>query len=77
MSTQNDITLVNQFGEESINKVKSIGQTMADAQPAKTGVQAIVAIAVVDASDLPTAIALANANKAKINEILAALKVIA
>lgn len=76
MSTQNDITLVNQFGEESINKVKTIGQTMADAQPAKTGVQAIVAIATVDASDLPTAITLANDCKAKINEILAALKVI-
>lgn len=76
MSTANDITLVNQFGETSINKVKSIGQTMADAQPAKTGVQAVVAIATIDAVDAPTTMALVNECKAKINEILAALKVI-
>jgi hypothetical protein len=76
MGTKNDMVLVNQFGEESINKVKSIGQSVSDAQPAKAGVQAIVAIATVDATDLASAEALANACKAKINEILAALKVV-
>lgn len=38
------------------------------------GAQAIAAIATADATDLATAEALANACKAKINELLAALK---
>lgn len=39
-----------------------------------SGVAAITAIATADATDLASAITLANANKAKINEILAALQ---
>ena len=38
------------------------------------GAGSIDDIAEADATDLPTAIALANANKAKINEILAVLR---
>lgn len=44
--------------------------------PAKTGVTAISAIATADATDLPTAVALANATKAAFNSLLAALKAI-
>lgn len=39
-----------------------------------TAIQALTAITTADASDLATAQALANANKAKINQIIAALK---
>lgn len=42
-------------------------------QPQKKAT-AIAAISTVDATDLPTAIALANSNKAKINELITALK---
>ena len=41
---------------------------------AKTQIAALTAVAVADATDLPTAQALANANKAAINAIIAALK---
>lgn len=38
------------------------------------GAGTVADISVADATDLPTAIALANANKAKINELLAVLR---
>jgi hypothetical protein len=41
---------------------------------AKTQIAALTAVSTADATDLATAIALANANKAKINAIIAALK---
>lgn len=37
-------------------------------------VAGIAAIATADATDLPTAVALANATKARVNELIAALK---
>lgn len=42
--------------------------------PTKTQVAALTNITTADATDLPTAIALANATKAKVNQIIAALK---
>jgi len=39
-----------------------------------TAIASVAAIATANATDLATAVALANANKAKINEILAAIK---
>lgn len=42
--------------------------------PTKTQVAALTNISTADATDLPTAIALANATKAKVNQIIAALK---
>jgi hypothetical protein len=59
----------NIFGEK--------GKNLADilnAKPDHDTFDAITPIAVADATDEPTAIALANANKAKINELIAALK---
>lgn len=41
---------------------------------AKTEVAALTPVATADATDLASAVALANANKAKINAIIAALK---
>lgn len=41
---------------------------------AKTQIVALAAVATADATDLPTAVALANANKAAINAVIAALK---
>lgn len=71
------VTETNEFGEQHTQTVSdSQAQVQANSLPAKAGITAIAAIAVVDASDLPTAIALANANKAKINAILAAMKVV-
>lgn len=76
MSTTNDMTVTNQFGEKEILDVNSIGQAVPNLMPAKSGITAISAIATADATDLATAITLANANKAKINAILAAMKVV-
>lgn len=42
--------------------------------PTKTQVAGLTPVATADATDLATAIALANANKAKINAIITALK---
>lgn len=42
--------------------------------PTKTQVAGVTAIGTADATDLATAIALANATKAKFNQLLAALK---
>ncbi len=42
--------------------------------PTKTEVSGVSAIGTADATDLATAIALANATKAKFNQLLAALK---
>lgn len=42
--------------------------------PTKTQVAGLTNVTTADANDLNTAIALANANKAKINQIIAALK---
>lgn len=42
--------------------------------PTKTQVAALTNVTTADATDLATAIALTNANKAKINAIIAALK---
>lgn len=44
------------------------------ATKSKTQTVALTAVVVADATDLPTAIALANANKVAINAIIAALK---
>lgn len=63
----------NQFGEESVSAVIS-STGFSQALPAKSGVTAISAISTADATDLPTAIALANATKAAFNSLLAALK---
>ncbi len=98
MATQNDISLTNQYGEKSINKINSVTVAIANATPAKTGITAIVAIATTDlvavstpdATDEASAVTLvnaikaaynlnvvlANANKAKINAVLAAMKVV-
>lgn len=43
-------------------------------QLAQTAIQALTAVSTADATDLATAVALSNANKAKINAIIAALK---
>lgn len=40
----------------------------------QTGIQALTAVSTADATDLASAVALSNANKAKINAIIAALK---
>lgn len=67
----------NEFGEaHSITTSDAQALVQSNALPAKAGITAIAAIATADATDLPTAIALANANKAKINAILAAMKVV-
>lgn len=52
------------------NEVANAIESALVASPA----EAVADVAVVDASDLATAIALANANKAKINELLGALR---
>jgi hypothetical protein len=54
---------------------KAVGKEVADAIDSGAAVQAanVAAVAVANASDLPTAIALANANKAAINAVIAAL----
>lgn len=67
MATVNDMTLTNQFGEKSINQINSVDAAVANATPAKTGVQAIAALAT-DA-DLPTTVL-------KVNALIAALKVV-
>jgi len=69
MSTVNNLTLTNQFGETSINEVVSGSAAFADKVPAKTGVQALAAIA-----DPPTATAEDVAEA--YNALLAALKVV-
>jgi len=113
MATPNDITLTNEFGEKTMNKINEVNivplpsqatltvvanltagsavpsavttQALANKLPSKAGVEAITAIAVADApvqtglyvqADVQAIADLANANKAKINEILAALKVV-
>lgn len=83
MSTKNDITLVNQFGEKSINQLSSVAVAVSNAAPAKDAVTAVSAIATadlvaesisdlvvvstVDATDLATALTLVNDIKAKYN----------
>lgn len=52
-------------------QAKVLAAQIPNSQPA---MQAITAIATADATDLGTAIALANATKAKVNAILAQLK---
>lgn len=55
---------------------KSVGKEVADAIDSGAAVIAanVPAVAVANASDLPTAIALANANKVAINAIIASLQ---
>lgn len=65
--TSTNLVIENQFGEQSNNKVISAEAALADKIPAKTGVQAIAALA--GGADLPTTVA-------KVNAILAALKVV-
>lgn len=76
MGTKNDMTLINQFGEESINQVITIDDSFSNKQPAKAGVTAITAIATADATDLATALVLVNELKANFNSLLAALKAV-
>lgn len=54
-------------------KADGVPSPAASAVAGAAKAQTVAAIATVDASDLATAIALANASKAKINEILSAL----
>lgn len=53
---------------------KEVADQIEGSIAAKTEIAALTAVSTADASDLATAIALANANKAKINAIIAALK---
>ena len=64
-----ELILKNQFGEQSNNSVVGSLQAVSDAAPAKTGVEAVEAIAVPGSAD-------AEECAIKINEILAALKVV-
>lgn len=58
------------------NSLKKLYDWLATGGPVKEKPQvvALTAISTADATDLPTALALTNANKAKINAIIAALK---
>lgn len=69
MGTKNDLTLINQFGEESINQVVSIDEAFSDKQPAKTSVTAVTLI------PSPT-IATTEDCAEKINELITALKAV-
>ena len=53
---------------------KEVAAQIEEAGGANAQVTALTPVATADATDLPTAVALANANKAKINAIIAALK---
>jgi len=53
---------------------KEVATQIDAAIAAKAAIAALTPVATADATDLATAIALANANKAKINAIIAALK---
>lgn len=55
---------------------KSVGREVADAIDAGGDIvaAAVASVAAVDASDLPSAIALANANKVAINALLVSLR---
>jgi hypothetical protein len=64
----------NEFGEQ-YSTAETI-QEISDATPAKTGVEALEAIATADATDLPEALVLVNELKAEYNALLAALKVV-
>ena len=67
------VTSVSRLTELSM--VPRLAKEVADNLPgSNAGIQAITAIATADATDLPTAIALANATKAKVNALIAALK---
>lgn len=68
--TKNDLTLVNQYGEKSINQVVSNNMPA----PTNPAIEALTPIATADANDEATAITLVNECKAKINSIIAALK---
>lgn len=56
-----------------IQAVRALAAAISD----PVGIQALTSIATADATDLATAVALANENKAKINAIIAALKDVA
>jgi len=67
------VTSVSRLTELSM--VPRLAKEVADNLPgSNAGIQAITAIATADATDLPTAITLANATKAKVNALIAALK---
>ena len=67
------VTSVSRLTELSM--IPRLAKEVADNLPgSNAGIQAITAIATADATDLPTAIALANATKAKVNALIAALK---
>jgi hypothetical protein len=68
------LSFQNEFGEKYESTKTS--QEISNALPAKAGVTAIGAITTPDATDEASAVTLANANKAKINAILAAMKVV-
>lgn len=53
---------------------KEVASQINGAVAAKTQIAALSAIATADATDLASAITLANANKAKLNAVIAALK---
>lgn len=53
---------------------KEVASQIDGAVGAKTEIAALTPVATADATDLASAVALANANKAKINAIIAALK---
>lgn len=53
---------------------KEVAAQIDGAVAAKAAIAALTPVATADATDLATVIALANANKAKINQIITALK---
>lgn len=58
-----------------LSMVPPLAKEIADNLPgSNAGIQALTAIATADATDLPTVLVLANATKAKVNQIIAALK---
>ena len=70
-----DGTILSNISGGSAAAVANTLQAVSDKSPSKTGVTALTAIATANATDLASAIALANATKAAYNALLAALKV--
>jgi hypothetical protein len=62
--------LFNGYLEQKLNETRA----GASSSTQQSAIAALTVIATADATDLPSAIALTNANKAKINAIIAALK---
>lgn len=63
-----ELGMATELAKETANQINSMSVA------AKTQIAALTAVSTPDASDPATVITLANANKAKINQIIAALK---